>query len=101
MLYIAKLLYILIKARNYWFIIYLDHYKEKQKIKILFYNIYLFITKSKNKNFNKIRFYIKNIFNIRLEILVNNNKKIIKVKFKTKSETILKTNWLIDWKLAI
>lgn len=101
MLYIAKLLYILIKARNYWFIIYLDHYKEKQKIKMLSYNIYLYITKSKNKNFNIIRFYIKNIFNIRLEIFVNNNKKIIKVKFKTKSETIFKTNWLINWKLAI
>ena len=54
-LFVIKLLYNLGKAKNHWFAIYLDYYKKKLRIKILFYDIYLFITKICNKIFSIVR----------------------------------------------
>lgn len=42
----------------------------------------LFITKNKNQNFNKIKFQIDNIFNIRIKIFIIKKKtEIINSKF--------------------
>lgn len=91
-LYIIKLLYSFIEAKNSLFVIYLDYYKEKLSIEILFYNTYLLITKDKGKNFSIARLQVNNIFNIKTKTFMNKKKtEIIKIKFKAKSLIILET----------
>lgn len=53
-LYIIKPLYSLIETKNHWFTIYLNYYKEKLGIEILFFNICFFITKDSSENFGII-----------------------------------------------
>lgn len=54
-------------------------------MKILFYNVYLLITKNKNINFGIIKLQTNNTFNIKIEVFINKEKiKIIKIKFKAK-----------------
>ena len=45
-----KPLYGSAEAKNHYFEIYLDHYKEKLRIKMLLYNACLFITKYSGEN---------------------------------------------------
>lgn len=86
------------KARNQWFAIYLDHYKKKLDIEILFYDAYLLIIKNKSINFGITRLQTNNILNIRIEAFINKKKtEIIEGKFKTKSQTILETSILKDF----
>ncbi len=51
----VKLLYDLAKVGNYSFAIYLDHYKEKLKMEMSYYDICLFITKDGGENFGIAR----------------------------------------------
>lgn len=82
---ITKILYSLIKAKNYQFAKYLDTHIEKLDIKILSYNIYLLITKNEDINLSIIEIQIDNTFNIRIEIFINKKEvKIIRTKFKAK-----------------
>lgn len=78
------------KVGNHWFIIYLDNHKKKLSIKILFYNICLFITKNRNINFDITELQANHTFNVRTKILINKKEvKIIEAKFKVKSQIML------------
>lgn len=81
-----KLLYSLVKTKNYWFIIYPDYYSKKFSIKKILYNRYLLIFKDEGDNFDIIKFYINNILNIKVELFMNIEKvEIIRAKFNIKS----------------
>lgn len=82
----VKPLYSLAKAGNHQFIIYLDYHKEKLGMKILFYNIYLLITKDGDINFGIIGLQTDIILNIGTKVFMNKKEaEIIEAKFKTKS----------------
>lgn len=55
------------------------------------YNKCLFITKDSDKNFGIVEFQIDNTLNVRTEAFMKKKEtEIIKAKFKTKTQTILK-----------
>lgn len=92
-LHVIKPLYDIAEAKNYQFIIYLDYRKEKLDIEMLFYNAYLLIIKNKGINFGITRLQIGNTLNVGTEIFINKKEaKIIKIKFKAKSQIMLATN---------
>lgn len=94
-LFTVKLLYSLVKTRNYWFATYLNHYKEKLGMAISIYDIYLLIIKDGNRNFGITGLQIDNIFNIKIETFMKKEEtEIIEVKFKAKTQIILETSVL-------
>lgn len=77
---------IIAEAENYWFATYLNFYKEKLGIDILFIDTYFLITKDGSVMFDIAGFQTDHIFNIRIEVFMNKkDTKIIKAKFKVKS----------------
>ena len=69
-LLIVKPLYNLAKAENHWFVIYLDHHKEKLEMEISLYDICLFITKNSGENFGIARLQTDDTLNIGIEALI-------------------------------
>lgn len=63
--------YGIIETGNHWFAIFLDYYKEKMGMKILFYDAYLLITKDKGVNFAIIGLLTNNTLNIKIETFMN------------------------------
>ena len=91
-LYVVKPLYGLAEAGNHWFATYLDYEKEKLGIKMLSYNVYLFITKNGGENFGIAGLQTDNTFNVGAEAFMKKEEtEIMKAKFKAKTQTILKT----------
>ncbi len=85
-LYIVKLLYGLIEAKNHWFAIYLDHHKKKLEMKMLFYDIYLLITKDGSKNFGIVGIQMDNTLNVKIETFMKKEETdIMEAKFKAKT----------------
>lgn len=94
-LLIIKPLYGLIEVGNHWFATYLDYHKEKLGIEISLYNTCLFITKNGGKNFGIAGFQTDNTLNVRMETIIKKKMtEIMKAKFKTKTQKILKTSVL-------
>lgn len=84
-LQVVKLLYSLVEVENYWFATYLNYYKKKLGIDILFYNTCLFIIKTNDKNFGFTKLQTNNIFNVKIAIFMNKKEaEIINAKFKAK-----------------
>lgn len=60
---------------------------------MLSYNIRLLITKNGDINYGIIRLQTDNILNVGMKVFINRKEiKIIKAKFKVKSQTMLKIN---------
>lgn len=94
-LLVVKLLYGLVETRNYWFVIYLDHHKEKLKIEMLSFDTYLLITKDSNKNFAIAKLQMDNTLNIEMEAFMKKKEiEIIEANFKAKTQIILNTSVL-------
>lgn len=86
------MLYGLAKVVNYWFTTYLDYHKEKLGIEMSLYNACFFIIKNGSKNFGIAKLQTNNLLNVRIETFIKKEEtKIMEAKFKTKSQTILKT----------
>ena len=95
---IIKLLYNIVEAKNHWFAIYLDHYKEKLGIEMSSYDAFLLMTKDKGVNFGIIRFQTDDTLNIATKAFMNKEEtKIIEAKFKAISEKILETGTSRDF----
>lgn len=94
----VKSLYSLAKAENHWFAIYLDHYKEKLVMEILSYDACLLIIKDGSENFGIVRIQTNDTLNVGTEIFINKEEtENIEVKFKAKTQTMLKTSIFRDF----
>ena len=85
-LLVVKLLYGLAKAKNYWFITYLNHYKKKLEKKMSLYDACLLITKNGDENFDIAELQTNNTLNIETKTFMKKEEiEIIKAKFKAKT----------------
>lgn len=72
------------------FVILLNHYIKKLGKKRSFYDTYLLITKDRDIYFGITWFQTNNTFNVGTKAFINKKEvKIVEVKFKAKSQTIL------------
>ena len=100
-LLVVKLLYGLAKARNHWYAIYIDHYKEKLRVKISLYNACFLITQDNDKNFGIAGLQTDNIFNVGTEaFIINEETEIMKAKFTAKTLNTLETCALRDFNVC-
>lgn len=74
-LLVVKSLYNIIETKNHLFATYLNSYNKKPKMKILFYDIYFFITKDSGENFDIKNLQIHNNFNIRTDTFMKEKSK--------------------------
>ena len=86
-LLVMKPLYSLAEAGNYWFAIYLDHYKMKLEMEMSPYNACFFIIKDGSKNFGIARLQTDDIFHVGTEAFMKNEEtEIMETKFKAKTQ---------------
>lgn len=89
-LYVVKPLYGWAGAGNHWFATYLVHHKEKLGIKMTPYDTCFLISKDGGENFDIVRILIDNTLNVEIEVFIKKEEtKIMKAKFKAKTQTIL------------